>query len=103
VRDASVVDLYPTAGSVSGYAYGINDAGVIVGELIAADWHGGVAVMFGENGPIDLATVVHNVGDWTLDGAIGIDKAGDIAANGYSPTQGAAAVKLVPAGGDLAR
>ena len=95
-KEGNVIDLYPRSGNVTGYAYSINDAGVIVGTLTADDWHGGQAVIYGEVGPVDLATVVRNIGDWHFAWAFGVNKAGEIAANAYSPTQGASAVKLVP-------
>lgn len=93
-QNGSMIDLGTLGGSQS-YAYGVNDSGAIVGSA----WVSGNTATHGfvylGGVMLDLNSLLPINSGWTIDGAYGINNAGDIVGIGTFNTQ-TYAIELLP-------
>jgi probable HAF family extracellular repeat protein len=86
-------------GIISGYndssAYGINDAGLVVGWATNNDISGH-AFLYNGGSMIDLNTLIDPSSGWTLDQALAINDEGQIVGDGYNSLTGETAFLLTP-------
>jgi probable HAF family extracellular repeat protein len=82
-----MLPLPPLPGDTESAAYGVNDAGVVVGTSLLPDpfvarYTHVAAVRWDDGVPTDLATLVTNGDGWALTSAVGINQAGVIVGMG---------------------